>query len=167
MRGRPVAVACASALLVACLARAEDLPGWRETRWGMTVDEALSALNGEARRIPDAKEFMGHMEALEIPSYSVGPYEFRATLRFTGGKLTAVVLTGAKDSGAWYPGLMDMLVAKYGAAASEAPNIMGRSARWNFPSTRITLNHVRAPGMGPIGIISLSYGPPEKGLDKL
>lgn len=161
---RRIAVAALAVLGLAGSVQAEDVPGWRETRWGMTEDEVLAAMKGEANRVPTPRERAGRVEALEIPQYAIGPYRFKVTFNFTEGKLVGVILTGDKDSPVSYPGVKDMVVAKYGAPASESPTAIGRHAQWNFPSTRIALAEIRAPGLT---IISLSYSPPAKDLDKL
>ncbi len=127
-------------------------PGWRAARFGMTPDEVLAALPGEAVRItPEVKLADGNAIPVGIDGYVLEGLAFDVRFVFTGGKLVLVSLrTPARkpvDADA-YTRLRDALVKRWGSPleeTSDAALIDMRQTRWNLGPDRADLKYI--PGV--------------------
>lgn len=140
-------------------------PVWRTLRWGMTRDEVLAALPGEAQRLgtPAAygPEVPGSTD-VAIPSYEAEGVTARALFGFEAAGLSRIHLSTMKPGDSTCGDLEQKLTEKFGAPG--ARNATGTSLRgeemvWKRPDQTITL---ACSGVSSLGFhsVSLMYTPP-------
>jgi hypothetical protein len=140
-------------------------PVWRTVRWGMTKDEVLAALPGEAQRLktpmPFGPEAPGAADVI-IASQEADGVNFRALLGFDGGGLARIHLDALKPGSSTCEELEQKLTAEHGAPA--ARNAVGTSLRgeeivWKRPDQTITLT---CSGVSTLAFykVSLARTPP-------
>jgi len=151
----PVAANTAPASPSAAAVQAPAVPvgeGWRNARWGMTVDEVLNAFPGEATRLdPELKLADGAVVAAGIDVHEIVSHRFRVRFVFEGGKLSLVSLRTPPD---WYAGpevygeIEKALTARYGRpleATSDKEFIDMRQTRWIAGASGVDLKYI--PGV--------------------
>jgi hypothetical protein len=149
-------VVAACMLFVASQASAEDLLGWQNTRWGMTEQQAATALGQDAQRINPPHKF----KRLYVPlksTISISHFNIDVDLQFSNETktLAQVLLTydGAGHEELWAK-LRDLLTEKYGA-----PHQVGTTKReWRFKTTIIVLDLLDLP-LARVQSVSVSYYP--------
>lgn len=159
-------IAALVALLVAAPS-AGPLPGpegWRGARFGMTPDEVLAALPGEATRISPAVT-LADGNSIEV---GVDGTDFEGLLVdvrfvFTAGRLALVSLRTPQrkpvDADA-YVRVRDALSRRWGAPVEDARDdtfIDLRQARWNRGAIRTDLKYI--PGVLAVVVYPAPAGP--------
>jgi hypothetical protein len=167
--GGPPSAPAQSALPDPLLAQGEG--GWRATTWGMTVEEVLKALPGEASRLtPEIKLADGNIVAAGIDRYTFETVTFQVRFIFTDGKLALVSLRTPQDrpsDGAAFERLSRALVQRWGPPMESTRDdnfIDQRQVRWargrslvdlKFIPGVIVILHHPAPGKdAPMGAAS-------------
>ncbi len=127
---------------------------WAFTRWGMTIEEALSASSGLAKPIPEeeikAKSTFRGAECLAyIPNYVVSDFSFESRLCFdANGALSSVVLYTDGTPGQFHA-LDRALRAAYGAPIEERDGSIPLRS-WRDQSSN---NYIRLLGLVPTAVI--------------
>jgi hypothetical protein len=125
-----------------------DLKGWTSTTWGMTEDEILAALPGQAVHLTGpagARTYANRTAAIGIESLVIGKDDFHVDfLMDREGKLDRVMigLNTRSPSVLTFEGLEALLTEKYGTATiTDKTQEQGlkRTCKWIFPSTVIQL----------------------------
>lgn len=120
----------------------QDVVGWRDARWGMTMDEVRTAC-------PEVQTARDKKDLLVISNLDFGGVSFKAEFFFgTDTKLLRNIVLTMTDpkftsrgtACAPFDGLATALMEKLGPPASVVSNSSGRKATWLFPSTTIYLN---------------------------
>jgi hypothetical protein len=140
-------------------------PIWRTVRWGMTKDEVIGALPGEAQALrtpmPFGPEAQGAADVI-IPSQDADGVTYRALFGFEGGGLARIHLDALKPGASTCEEIEQKLTAENGAPA--ARNAVGTSLRgeeivWKRPDQTITL---ACSGVASLGFnkVSVARTPP-------
>lgn len=163
---------------------AADVPGWQDTRWGMSPDE-LKKLYGDKIT---AKSQDNGKEILTLAKYELFGTDFDVSFFWKDGvKLSRVVVGIFKpetDLSHVASKLVSSLRFKYGEGkileqkytepsfltiGNSTTNVLGSNTmkiRWLFPSTLITYSHqliMLGPAQPGASIISVTYEPNEAG----
>jgi hypothetical protein len=147
-----------------CLAASVAKADWQYTRWGMTVDEAIAASNGELQRCTPEVCLADSTTLSRIfidPKGAFGPYQwgsykFTAFLNFYDGKLLAVnlLLHRTWDDVAT---LVSALDARYGTGEHMGnDDDVSQSWIWSMASDTVSLTIFNATDE-----TVLRYGPTE------
>ena len=116
-----------------------DIDGWNGLKWGDPVDKAIEKFGGVAVE--------------NYPLLRTMPFRLSFRTDSATGKLNGVILSAENPLplDGYYDILKSNLVDKYGPPTYEQQGTSGSmEARWQFPKTRIDLNHY--PGMREMGI---------------
>jgi hypothetical protein len=153
-------VACVLLLLVTTQASADDILGWQNTRWGMTVDQAAVALGSEGRRVEPPEKF----KSLYVPlktKIQISGSDLEALLQFSDQTKTLqqVVLRSSTGELSLWAKLRDLLTEKYGA-----PVQIGKVREWRSKSTIVGLDQLLIPRV--IDQVSIRYYPASKYKDE-
>lgn len=140
-------------------------PVWRTVRWGMTRDEVLAALPGEAQRLATPAPYGPSMPGstdISIPSYEADGTAFRVLFGFAPGGLDRIHLSAIKPGDSTCGDLEQKLTEKYAAPAARNPtgtSLRGEEIVWKRPDQTITL---ACSGVVSLGFHSatLMYTPP-------
>jgi hypothetical protein len=140
-------------------------PVWRTVRWGLTRDEVLAALPGEAQRLGTPAAYGPSLPGatdVAIPSYEADGAAFRVLFGFADSGLDRIHLTVIKPGDSSCADLEQKLTEKYAAPA--ARNAVGTSLRgeeivWKRPDQTITL---ACSGVSSLGFpsVCLMFTPP-------
>ena len=140
-------------------------PVWRTVRWGMSRDEVLAALPGEAKRLPKAEAFgqptPGAAE-LAIQEMSLGPHAYRALFGFGAGGLDRIHLVAAKPTYDTCGEIERALTERHGAPSSRneiATSLRGEAVVWTLPAETITLACTERPSLG-FRSVTVDHVPP-------
>ena len=120
-------------------------PVWRTVRWGMTREEVLAALPGEARRLPKAENFGQPTPGatdVAIPELTMGEIRYRALFGFGGGTLDRIHLVVPRAAAGTCGDVERELTARHGAPAAReaiATSLRGESVTWNLPDQTLVL----------------------------
>jgi hypothetical protein len=146
-------VACVLLVSLATQASAEDILGWQNTRWGMTVDQAAVALGNQGRRVEPPEKFKNHYAPLKT-KIQISGYDLDVLLQFSDQTKTLqqVLLKSSTGGLSLWATLRDLLTEKYGA-----PIQIGKAREWRSKSTIIELDHLLIPGI--IEQVSIRYYP--------
>jgi hypothetical protein len=146
-------VACVLLLSVATQASADDILGWQNTRWGMTVDQASVALGSEGRRVEPPEKFKSLYAPLKS-RIQISGSDLEVFLQFSDQTKTLkqVLLRSSTGGLSLWDTLRDLLTEKYGA-----PVQIGKDREWRFKSTIIELDHLLIPGV--VDQVSIRYYP--------
>jgi hypothetical protein len=151
-------VSVAGLVLIAVLlspahADAKDLLGWQSTRWGMTEQQALVALDNQATKVTPPEKYQGLYSPLKT-TLEISGYKMDVVLQFSNQTKTLrqVLLTYKADSIDLWSKLRDLLAEKYGN-----PRQMGKALEWRFTTTIVELDRLSIPGI--IGQVSVRYYP--------
>ena len=133
--------------------------GWRSTRFGMSAEQVLAALPGEAVRIvPPVKLADGNTIEAGIDGHPFEGLSFDVRFVFTGGKLALVSLRTPQRSpvdATAYVRLRDSLARQWGAPIEETKDdafIDMRQARWSLDGGRADLKYIP-------GVVALVFYP--------
>jgi hypothetical protein len=153
-----------SALLLLPQAPAQDVKGWANTKWDMTLAEVKQAVEYPIESDAKGNTLFRIARPLEIESVPV-----RVTFEFPEGKLKFVTLSVKEDyaRNLAFDSLKDSLIRKYGKPSDQdskiehpVPGSLGehvpaqhRTAVWSFPSTSIILDWMEYGDMGHVSII--------------
>jgi hypothetical protein len=149
----------------------EDLPGWRDTRWGMTEDEVDRALGDDATRLPGRWVYGGAYADLAVRDVEIAGLEFTAYLQMNAqtDRLQQVLLerrrTGALPAA--FEQLVDGLVETLGPPATDCAQAktggqpLDYQLTWRFPTTTV---HARFLDFSTTAVFSRD---PEADLDPL
>ena len=136
-----------AALWPGLVAAQDDLPGWRDTRWGMTAADVEAALGGDLLRLPGRWLYGGAYADLAVQEVEIGGVAFTAYLQMNAksDRLQQVLLerrrTGAVPAA--FEQVVEALVADYGPPAADCARAKsgGRpldyEVTWRFPSTTL------------------------------
>jgi hypothetical protein len=140
-------------------------PVWRTVRWGLTKDEVLAALPGEAQRLGTPAAYGPSVPGstdVAIPSYEADGAAFRVLFGFADTGLDRIHLSAIKPGDSTCADLEQKLTERYAAPA--ARNAVGTSLRgeeivWKRPDQTVTL---ACSGVSSLGFhsVSLMYTPP-------
>ena len=118
---------------------------WRTVRWGMTKDEVLAALPGEAQKLARPADFgpgtPGSTE-MAIPAYDEEGMKYRVLFGFAANGLDRIHLSATKPGDSSCRDLEERLTAKYAAPAARndtGTSLRGQEIVWNLPDQMITL----------------------------
>ncbi len=147
------AAVVAVALSPAGAARAEQGGDWRAARWGMSVEEAIAALPGDASRLdPPEKLNDGSVVAVKLRDEVVGATAFRVRLVFdAGGKLAAVSLRTDPKSyfgPEAFEAVREDLAGRLGdpgVSSSDDAFVDMRQVTWRTPRSRVDVKYI--PGV--------------------
>jgi len=156
------ATSTATSTSTATPGRAAEKTGtaWRSVSWGMTVDEVLKALPGEAARLdPEEKLADGNVVAAGIERHLVLDQKLRVRFLFSQGKLAMVSLRTQPDR--YAPPEYYSEVEKYlgdslggpGEASKDDNFIDLRQTRWKLPTRTVDLKFIP-------GVVVILYYPP-------
>ena len=150
----------------------KDLLGWRDTRWGMTVDEVLKACPEaqEPKEKPEALRYpnMHTTCFLVVPDLEIAGKTFEARFLFADDtKLLKRVLLRITTPGysegkgcTVFDQVALAIIAKYGQPTTKTKNTFnGDVSTWLFPTSTITLECIPDERFGSL---SIQY----KGTDK-
>ncbi len=146
-RATPVALALALGLAGPTLADPAD---WRAARWGMTREEVLAAMPGDATALPEPVKLAdGNAVVLEARPETIAGIPFEVALVFDGaGRLTLVSLRSARDRSvrpADYDAVRREVAERMGRAgilSSDANFIDMRQETWKTPRTRVDVKYI-------------------------
>jgi len=168
--------------------RPEDLAGWRSVKWGMTPEQAKTALGDEAEALSEetarSKNLVfGNGEwpvRLAIPKYELAGHEFSVSLAFDpkGGlrlvslRLSGPILRPTDEVDSVFEILENQITEKYGApslhkiddSAGRAVTLSEKRDAWTLSHTVISLGMMGVTGRGTL---TFSYAPRSVADDKL
>lgn len=145
---RAGAVVLAAALVTALPALAlDDLPGWRDTRWGMTAEEVEKALGDDATRLPGRWLYGGAYADLAVRDVDLAGLTFTAYLQMNAetDRLQQVLLERRRVGAvpAAFEQLVDGLMETLGPPATDCAQAktggqpLDYELIWRFPSTTV------------------------------
>lgn len=140
-------------------------PVWRTVRWGMTKDEVLAALPGEAQRLAKPAEFgpaTPGSSDVALPSYEADGIKFRVLFGFESSALNRIHLSATKPGDAACGDLEKLLTEKYSAPAARndtGTSLRGEEVVWKRPDQTITLVCAGVPSLG-FHSLTLIHTPP-------
>lgn len=156
-------------LLAGATLAADDPAGWNGAKWGMTEEQILQALPGQAVRL-DPPEKFNHAR-VHIPTLDLAGASFHVYfVPDEKGGLNSVLLSPEKEPPIGFDflfqSLQNLLVEKYGQpwVSTEGHNT---EIRWSLKTTTITLSRIKFPEFPNLQIISLQYKRKDPDLDKL
>jgi hypothetical protein len=124
--------------------------GWQYTRWGMTVDEAIKASNGQLQPCnPQAcdKNSLASMSARAFGPYQSGELKFTAFLLFDdAGRLERVHLSPSADTD--IGSIVGALESKYGEASDHSKDELLETWKWLTPTDAVSV--VTGMGLGTV-----------------
>jgi hypothetical protein len=135
-------------LVLAFAARAEDINGWQDAKWGMTPDEVQKALSYPTSVADLAKVCSKQCEegaVLELNNYKLNGQHFVVRLWFTKPETRLYSVSmyanqlGEGDDNAWFTKMKDYLSSLYGSPQSTALKRGYFVIIWELSSTAITL----------------------------
>jgi hypothetical protein len=129
-------------------------PVWRTVRWGMSREEVLAALPGEAKRLP-APEAFGQPTpgAAEVAIHEMreGQHPYRTLFGFGPSGLDRIHMVAAKPTYDTCGEIERGLAAKHGAPSARneiATSLRGEAVVWTLPAETITLACTERPSLG-------------------
>ncbi len=144
-----------------------DVDGWTKITWGMTVEQAKTALQGSTVKtvftpIPEKKSVF----RLRVLDVHIGDVKLHASVATAQGseEVNAVVLlsdsitASQNNRGAEFDTLKQLLIQKYGAPKSEDVRRgvgVVKSVLWTFPSTTIRLT--QSEFGSSVGTVAIHY----------
>jgi hypothetical protein len=148
-------------------------PVWRTTRWGMTRDEVLAALPGEAQRLSPPAPFAQPQPGsslpagssdLAIPAYEAEGTKFRVLFGFAADALDRVHLSAIKPGAATCGDLEKALTEKHSAPSQRGntgTSLKGEEITWRRPDQTIILG---CAGIANLGFqkVTLDYLAPAR-----
>ena len=152
--------------VVTSLAASEG--GWRNTRWGMTVEQVQAACP-EAQAVKDGKVGRG---TLSILDFTIEPEHYCVDFYFEAGGLCCVRISKeakyeseVEDA---ISKLKELLTQKYGQPDLREPGTNGSfKTTWNQHDLTVVLNFVNCPSV-LIALLEVKYKRPETAsLEKL
>jgi len=129
-------------------------PVWRTVRWGMTREEVLAALPGEARVLPKPENYGQPTPGatdVAIPDMAMGEIKYRALFGFGDGKLDRIHLVVPKAASGTCGDVERELTERHGAPAARneiATSLRGESMTWSLPDQTIVLACTAKPSLG-------------------
>jgi hypothetical protein len=142
----------------------DDLPGWQQTRWGMTESEIIEAVGSERlHRIP--KEVGNNWYAeLIIQNVDIGRFSFDITFQMANdnGRLQQVMIRHEappdKEPTEQFRSTMQILSERFGQ-----PKRFGTSDTWawSFPTTTIYLDTFCLEDMA--SFVAIRFAPSSRG----
>ena len=146
MRAGAVLLAAAVAAAPPALAL-DDLPGWRDSRWGMTEDEVERAFGDDATRLPGRWLYGGAYADLAVRDVEIAGLEFTAYLQMNAqtDRLQQVLLERRRVGAlpAAFEQLVDGLIETLGPPATDCAQAksggqpLDYQLTWRFPSTTV------------------------------
>jgi hypothetical protein len=125
----------------------ENLPGWRDTRWGMTAEELESALGDGATRLPGRWLYSGAYADLAVRDVELAGLIFTAYLQMNAetDRLQQVLLERRRIGAvpAAFEQLVDSLMETLGPPATDCAQAktggqpLDYQLTWRFPSTTV------------------------------
>jgi hypothetical protein len=140
-------------------------PVWRTVRWGMTKEEVVAALPGEAQRLGTPVAFGPETPGstdLAIPSYEADGVTYRALFGFAASGLSRIHLSVLKPGDSTCGDFEQRITEKNGAPAARNPtgtSLRGEEIVWKRHDQTITL---ACSGVSSLGFhsVTLIYTPP-------
>jgi hypothetical protein len=128
----------------------KDVSGWKATTWGMTEEQVLKAMNGEAVKLKHNKDFMKFYSSVGINQVSIDSNFFAAYFQFDKDtndlRQVKLELTSSKikrGNLAIFESLKKSLTLEYGTPTAikdkDKGGFINHGALWIFPSTTVTL----------------------------
>jgi hypothetical protein len=144
-------------------ARPKDVEGYSKTRWGMTDDEILAALPGQAVRLtaplPKRSYAGGIIANIGIEDLEIAHTKY--TLHFVpgkDGKLFRVRIAPVNRGYAiHFQALEAILTEKYGPPSYKSVAGNHMVAKWNFPSTTIDLDYTDYGALLNMSVLVVMY----------
>ena len=140
-------------------------PVWRTVRWGMTTNQVLAALPGEAQRLATPTAFGAPTPGstdIAIPSYDVQGVPVRVLFGFESNGLNRIHLSAVKPGDASCGEVEKALTDKHGAPLARSntgTSLRGEEIVWKRPDQTITL---WCAGVASLGFrtVTVVYTPP-------
>ena len=129
-------------------------PVWRTVRWGMSREEVLAALPGEARRLSTPENYGQPTPGatdIAIPDMTMGAIRYRALFGFGDGKLDRIHLVVPKAAYETCGDVERELTERHGKPAARgtiATSLRGESMTWNLPDHTLVLACTSKPSLG-------------------
>jgi hypothetical protein len=165
------AVATVALALPSLLAQAQDLDGWKNIKWGMTVVQAKAVL-GDTASAPE-EEYNPNstmVERILVKGLHIGNLGVSASVYTmqNSEKIVAVTLNASDmhDPPAHradvFSTLKTLLIQKYGTPKNEnrGPDGKGdveQTVLWTFPSTTLTLTWYETEPRYALGFVRIRY----------
>ena len=140
-------------------------PVWRTVRWGMTADEVLKALPGEATRLPRPENFGQPTPGatdVAIPAWESEGTKYRVLFGFASGGLDRIHLVAPRPTSATCEELEKALTARHGPPAGReaiATSLRGEAVRWQLADQTVTLACTEQAALG-FRSVTVDYTPP-------
>ena len=125
----------------------DDLPGWRDTRWGMSKPELQRVLGDDATRLPGRWLYGGAYADLAVQDVEIGGLAFTAYLQMNAqtNRLQQVLLERRRVGAvpAAFEQLVDSLMETLGPPATDCAQAksggqpLDYQLTWRFPSTTV------------------------------
>jgi hypothetical protein len=132
-------------------------PVWRTVRWGMSREEVLAALPGEAKRLPRPEAFgqptpgAAEVAIHEMAAGPHGRHAYRALFGFGTGGLDRIHLVASKPTYDTCGEVERELTERHGAPSRRneiATSLRGEAVVWTLPAETITLACTEKPSLG-------------------
>jgi len=166
------AAACAPAVSVKTV---ENPAGWRQTKWGMTVEQAAAALRPKAEAISAADSQLEKwrladgalLTRLWIPDYALASRHFEVKLAFAGDNGLQTVVISPRDASGFGPldereaifsDLERELRNEYGTPSLRENNPERLDVTWRLSHTDVALHLIRF-AKTRVGMVALVYSP--------
>lgn len=113
---------------------ADKIEGWKDTKWGMTEAEVLSAISESNKVTRDLDKYMkgAQYSSIQIPKIKIGAYFYKASFLFDSKTkdLCRVILScvEGQPQELAYQQVQELLTKKYGAHTYTNTN---REGGWN------------------------------------
>jgi hypothetical protein len=138
-----------------------DPGGWKAAKWGMTEEEILTALSGQASRLPG--EDKPGTAAISIEHMTIAGHECRVNfVPARSGELIRVAVTPTERNppAVIFDDLLKRLMEEHGKPTSSDTRrdglVLEQIAKWDFPTTGVLLKHTFSPAIR-MSIILLTY----------
>lgn len=125
----------------------DDLPGWRDTRWGMTAEEVERALGDDVTSLPGHWLYGGAYADLAVRDIEIAGLKFTAYLQMNAetDRLQQVLLERRRVGAvpAAFEQLVDSLIEFLGAPTADCAQAktggqpLDYQLTWRFPSTTV------------------------------
>jgi hypothetical protein len=140
-------------------------PVWRTVRWGMTADEVLKALPGEAVRLPRPENFgqptPGSTD-VAIAAWESEGTKYRVLFGFASGGLDRIHLVAPRPTSATCEDLEKRLTSRHGPPEGReaiATSLRGEAVRWRLADQAVTLACTEQASLG-FRSVTVDYTPP-------
>src|ERR1035437_6271855 len=130
----------------------EDPGGWKAAKWGMTEDEVVAALPGQATRLLGLHN--DGTASVGVEHVMIAGHDFRVTFvpAKSGGLIRVGMMPTEKNPAeVVFQDLQKSLIEQPGPPASSQSTrdglLLGQVVKWDFPTTSVELTHTFSPAI--------------------